>query len=626
MKQLKQSFKKTYFQIIAVGSIVLILNVCIISIGLFATSQLNTQRAQDPRYVIYIVLVVLFILMNTVMAYLLRKHGIKLLEQAQDSQEARIISQRSIDQLQVAAEIARDATAQADLQGLLDHAVQLICERFHFYHAGIFLIDDETGYAVIRAVYGTEASYDMLKRGHQLKVGEEGIVGFVTSTGQPRIVLDIDKDTYHYKNPVLPQTRSELSLPFRVGDHIIGALDVQSVHRDAFDDDDISILQTMSDLLAVAIDKAYLNEQVQAYADELEVRVQQRTKQLEDEHAQLQAIIQSMSDGLIYDQELEAIYTNKALFQLTGYAHDEWRGVLKLLKPHDMSDDELEQLEQDFYDAIAKDGIWKHEMKLARADGSEFDASIIASGVQHNPINQTVLGAVTIIRDISQRKALDEQKSRFIANAAHELRTPLANLKTRLYLIQQQPERFAEHHKIMQQVATRMQHLIDDLLDMSRFEQGWIQLSLRKCNLQELIHDVVVTQRPEADAKSIQLIENLCDTALYASLDFERMVQVLTNLISNAINYTETGKVVVHLRCLPEGQVEICVEDTGIGIEPGMLDSIFQPFIRVNHDTSKGTGLGLNIAREIIELHHGELTVESDYGKGSKFIIRLDQA
>lgn len=624
MKQLRLSFRKIYFQVATVGTVLLVLNMCIIGIGLSA--NLMVQPAQQLMLGVYLAVVFVFLLMNLLMAYLLWKNGIILLEQESSAQQAHIISQRSTNQLQVAAEIARDATAQADLQGLLDHSVQLICERFEFYHAGIFLIDQESGYAVIRAAYGTEASQDMLRRGHKLKVGEEGIVGYVTSTGQPRIVLDIDKDTYHYKNPVLPKTRSELSLPFRVGDDIIGALDVQSLHRDAFDEDDISILQTMADLLAVAIDKAYLNEKVQAYADELEIRVQQRTKQLEDEHAQLQAIIESMSDGVIYDQELEAVYTNKALARLTGYTHDEWHGVLSLLKPDDMTDEELKSIEQELYDAIGNEGIWKREMKLARADGTEFDASIISSGVQHNPINQTVLGAVTIIRDISQRKALDEQKSRFIANAAHELRTPLTNMKTRLYLIEQQPERFTEHHEIMRRVTTRMQRLIDDLLDMSRFEQGWIQLSLEPCHVQALIHDVVRTQRPEAEAKSIQLIEDLTEIPIKASLDMDRMVQVLTNLLSNAINYTETGTVTVHLRPLPDRQFEICVEDTGIGIEPDMLENIFQPFIRVNHDTSKGTGLGLHIAYEIIERHGGELTVESDYGKGSKFIVRMNQA
>lgn len=609
-----------------IGLILLAINALILTIGLIAILSIDDKDMQSRFLGVYTIMIVIFMVFNAIIIRIIRRSLMKTTKIEEANIRTTRDHSRSVNQLQVAAEIARDATSQANLQGLLDRAVQLICERFDFYHAGIFLIDEETGYAVIRAAYGVDASQEMLKREHKLKVGEEGIVGFVTGTGQPRVVLDTDADSYHYKNPVLPETCSELTLPFRVGTKIIGALDVQSLKRGAFDQNDVSILQTMADLLAVAIDKANLNEEVQAYADQLEIRVDERTRELESERAQLQIILDSIDDGVIYDEGWKTVYTNSAFVRLTGYTRQEnWDEVLNQLKPNNLSDREISSMIQEIYHNIGHEGVWKSDVRLTHPNGTSFDASIVANAVQRNPETNHAPGAVTIIRDISQRKVLEEQKSRFIANAAHELRTPLANMKTRLYLIRHQPEKFEEHYNVMRHVTGRMQRLIDDLLDMSRFERGKIQLAKEPHHLQPIIHDVVVTQRPEAEAKSIRLQEDLSAEPIYAEVDQDRIVQVLTNLISNAINYTQSGNITVRLWVRKEGQVSICIKDTGIGIKPDMIDKIFQPFVRVNHDTTKGTGLGLNISREIIHLHDGELIVESEYGKGSRFTIVLKQ-
>lgn len=626
--QVEESIKNRLPQQLApIAIAVLITSIALLFLGFLGISSISEVSTRNQLMGPYVLVSICFVIGTITVVALLAK-SIAISESEQMRRELVMTNhERSINQLQVAAEIARDAAAKENLQGLLDHAVRLICERFQFYHTGIFLIDETSRYAVLRAAYGVSASQEMLKRQHKLKVGEEGIVGYVTSTGQPRVVLDTEVDSYHYKNPVLSETRSELTLPFRVGTKIIGALDVQSRNRGAFDQDDVNILQTMADLLAVAIHKANLNEVVWEYADELETRVQERTLELELERAQLQVILDSMGDGLIYDEELEIVYTNEALTSLTGYDRTSWsKGLLEQIKPLDLSQDELNLIQNELYREVGHKGIWKKDMKLKRADGTEFDASIVCTAVQRDPDTNHAKGAVTIIRDVSQQKALDEQKSRFIANAAHELRTPLANIKTRLYLIRHQPQKFDEHYDVLKAVTGRMQRLIDDLLDMSRFERNKIRLMKERIDLQGLIKDVVDTQYPEAEAKKLKLETVLTRQPLYAELDKDRMVQVLTNLISNAINYTEAGKITVKLRSLPDAQFEICVEDTGIGIEPDMVDKIFQPFVRVNDVDTSGTGLGLNISREIIHMHGGKLTVESEYGKGSRFIITLQQA
>lgn len=181
-------------------------------------------------------------------------------------ERTRDLRRRSI-QLQVAAEVARDATSAQHLEDLLNRAVDLVRERFGFYHAGLFLLDKQEEYVVLRAATG-EVGHQMLAQKHKLKMGAKSIVAYVTGSGRPRIADDIHIDMMHYKNPLLPQTRSEMALPLRVNNTVIGALDVQSQQRAAFNEDDINILQTMADQLAVAIEKTRLFEQIQATLEE----------------------------------------------------------------------------------------------------------------------------------------------------------------------------------------------------------------------------------------------------------------------------------------------------------------------------------------------------------------------
>ena len=166
-------------------------------------------------------------------------------------------------ELQTAAQIAGEAAAIHDVERLLGEAVRLISERFEFYHAGIFLLDEPSQYAILRAA-SSEGGQRMLARRHRLRVGEEGIVGYVTGRGEPRIALDVGADAVFFDNPDLPRTRSEMALPLQSRGEIIGALDVQSTESGAFTDEDVEVLQTLADQVAVAISNARLFEQAQS--------------------------------------------------------------------------------------------------------------------------------------------------------------------------------------------------------------------------------------------------------------------------------------------------------------------------------------------------------------------------
>jgi GAF domain-containing protein/HAMP domain-containing protein len=172
--------------------------------------------------------------------------------------------------LSAAAEVTRDTTTVRDLETMLRRAVTQIQNAFGFYHVGIFLLDDLGEFAVLQAATG-QAGRQMLANEHRLRVGHRGIVGYVTLTGQPRLARDVAADAMHFKHPLLPDTRSEMALPLRIGRQIIGAIDIQSREVDAFEESDVAVLQTMADQLAVAIENARLLAKTQQAVRELEL-------------------------------------------------------------------------------------------------------------------------------------------------------------------------------------------------------------------------------------------------------------------------------------------------------------------------------------------------------------------
>jgi len=165
--------------------------------------------------------------------------------------------ERLTTRLRAAGTVTSAAISARDPDALISQMTHLLSELFDFYHVAIFLLDEEGQYAVLRAA-NSEGGQQMLAKGHKLGVGQQGIVGYVTDTGQARIALDVGADAVHFENPLLPETRSEMALPLKMGERIIGALDVQSQHEAAFDEDDVAVFRMLADQLAVAIENTHL--------------------------------------------------------------------------------------------------------------------------------------------------------------------------------------------------------------------------------------------------------------------------------------------------------------------------------------------------------------------------------
>ncbi|HML23695.1 MAG TPA: GAF domain-containing protein [Aggregatilinea sp.] len=421
--------------------------------------------------------------------------------------------------------------------------------------------------------------------------------------------------------------RSHSSVPIQLEGEVIGFLNLDSMSPNFFTQVHAERLQAFADQVALAFRNVQLYDAVQHHAAELEQRVAERTQELESQRIQLQTILESMGEGVIYTTGAQMLYFNPAVLALFGFSptemyerpHQIYHHLTRLMPGDMVASDALRTFE--------RGESWRGEVKLTRKSGETFDAALTVSQVASPDSDSR--SVVTLVRDISQEKALQEQKDRFIANASHELRTPLANIKTRLYLVRRQPEKLETHLSILERVTDSMAELIENMLDVSRFERGVIALYRRPVTLQPIIEDVVAIQQPEAERKGVTLGAEMPAEPLYIIADPQRFAQVITNLITNAINYTSEGgriKVTVHTETPGVGGADtivIQVHDTGVGIAPELLSQVFEPFFRANEGSSTGTGLGLTIVREIINLHEGKLSVDSTLGQGSTFTIRL---
>ena len=186
---------------------------------------------------------------------------------------------RKTEQLRATSYIARKTAEVQDLASLLNTVAILVTDQFGFYHTGIFLINETGTHAVLQAA-SSEGGQRMIEQGHALAVGIQGIVGYVAAQKKPRIALDVGEDAVFFNNPDLPMTRSEVALPLLIRNRVLGVLDIQSDKPQAFGADDIDVLQTLSDQIAIALENARLLDETQAALIQLEALTSIRTREV----------------------------------------------------------------------------------------------------------------------------------------------------------------------------------------------------------------------------------------------------------------------------------------------------------------------------------------------------------
>jgi two-component system phosphate regulon sensor histidine kinase PhoR len=235
---------------------------------------------------------------------------------------------------------------------------------------------------------------------------------------------------------------------------------------------------------------------------------------------------------------------------------------------------------------------------------------------------------ILIFFNITEAKKLEIVKKDFITNVSHELRTPLTSIKGFIEtLMDEIDDEYKQYLNIINNNTRRLILIVEDLLTLSELENKDTQLIITEVNLPELIKNISVIFEQKLKEKQINLLHNFEDDIPLIQADAFRLEQLMINLIDNAIKYSHNGEIEVRL-AKDSGKVLIEVKDTGVGIPKEHQSRIFERFYTVDRSHSRrtgGTGLGLSIVKHIVQAHNGEISIESEIGKGTSFIVKIPE-
>jgi signal transduction histidine kinase len=577
-------------------------------------------------------------------------------------------------QLETVREVSQKIVSILNLDELLAQVVELILQRFGYYHVQVFLNSPDDQWTVFRAGTGP-AGEVMLKEGYQLKIGEEGIIGWVASSGEFLLANDVSKEPRFLPHPALPDTKAELAVPLPLGEQILGVLDIKSERVNAFEESDLFVLQSLAGQVAIAIENARLYTMTdQALAKRLEeLAIMQEV----DRHLNATldydrvmdftldcAIQMTGADGGIIgivDQEQEAmsfLATRGSPLEDESFRQEPWpldQGivgrVVRTKQPVLASD-----VTQDpYYVSVMSETRSQLTVPILRED--RVMGVISLEGSQLSIFDEDDLSFMTRLADhaaiaienarlYSDLKQANQAKSEFVSIVSHELKTPMTSIKGYADLlfkgaageISEMQQKFL---RVIRANVDRMNTLVSDLLDISRIESGRLKLYIQSIPIKTVVDEVVQTMQERIKAKELTLTVTVPEDLPLVQADADRLIQVLTNLMSNAYRYTSPGgkisvKATVWTDGSPPGGAKpvvppgerphrylcLSVSDTGVGISPKDQTRIFDKFFRGDDPVvreSTGTGLGLSIAKSIVELHNGQMWFQSEPGQGSTF-------
>lgn len=336
----------------------------------------------------------------------------------------------------------------------------------------------------------------------------------------------------------------------------------------------------------------------------------------------LAAIVESSDDAII-SKDFNSIITswNEAATRIFGYTTSEMIGesILKLI-PTDRLEEEPKILAQ------LREGIRvEHfETERLRKDGTLISVSLTISPVKD--LNGNIIGLSKIARDITEKSLIEKKKNEFVSFVSHELKTPLTSLKSYLQMALLKPKDADFILKALTKAdaqTKKMEHLIRDFLNVSRFEEGHINIKQTQFDIVKLISDCIEDAEISSHKHNV-VYEG--PTSIITEGDEEKITLVLTNLISNAQKYSPDGGEIKISCTLIEQKVTVGVKDNGIGITLDNQRNMFQKFFRVENEQTKfisGFGIGLYLSSTILKLHNSKLQLESEFGKGSLFYFSL---
>jgi two-component system phosphate regulon sensor histidine kinase PhoR len=349
-------------------------------------------------------------------------------------------------------------------------------------------------------------------------------------------------------------------------------------------------------------------------------RLKKVTENLNSERGRLQAILNGMTDGvIIMDSWGRVILLNpvvEKLFRITNSA-SKGKNIIRVIRDY-----ELEKL---LHQSLETGESIKKQIQILAPDRRIFRVYVtpISTGDDSGEV-------VAILRNVTDKKMLEEMRSDFVANVSHELRTPLTSIRgfaeTLLDGAYEDPATARKFLMIINKEAERLSRLIDEILNLSRIEDKKFVLSYEEFSISDIIQRTAAIVQTRAAEKNLTINIDVPEDLPAVQGDPDMIRQVLLNLVDNAINYTQPGGTVLVRAAVEQGELRVDVQDNGIGITPENLSRLFERFYRVDKARSRemgGTGLGLAIVKHIVEAHKGKVQVESKVGRGSTFSFRL---
>jgi signal transduction histidine kinase len=539
--------------------------------------------------------------------------------------------QREQQNTETLLRILTEVSSSLDLDRALNRTLSLLNDAIGAEQGTILLVHAEDNLLHYRAGYGYLSDRNAPGgRGFTLKIGE-GLAGWVVQRREAVLVNDLHQDPRWVRSTVAGQDhRSAITVPMMVGEDVIGVLMVFQRAPNFFSAEMLNLVKAIAGQVAVAINNAHLYELIRDQAERLGVMLRKE----QEDASRSQAILEAVADGvLVTGSDNRITFVNSSTqgilgvpdARLLGNALDKIGGLFG-------------KAATAWAETIRR---WSEDPSLYQAGDSyaeqvELENERIAL-VHLAPVilQNDFLGTVSIIRDITHEVEVDRLKSEFVATVSHELRTPMTAIKGYVDILTMGAagalnENQMHFLEVVRNNIERLNTLVSDLLDISRIEAGRITLNPQSVDLHSIAEDVVaeVLNRSQNEDKPMALSLEAPKDLPPVLGDGDRVRQILGNLVNNAFNYTpQNGTIRVNIH-QENGEVQVDVQDNGVGISPEDQGRVFDRFFRGENPlvlATPGTGLGLPIVRQLVEMHNGRIWMTSTgvSGDGSTFSFTL---
>ena len=514
------------------------------------------------------------------------------------------LAQSSLDLL---VEISRELTTTLELNPLLRRILLLSMQHVGAERATLIVLD-AAQHPVDAAIFYDDELQETTHEQMQ-SILDQGLAGWVMRNRQPALLSDTSQDDRWLARPYeladRSTAKSAICVPLMISEQLVGILTIVHSRPNSFNDEHLSLLQIIAGQAAIAIRNAQLYTSLQAAT--------LRYRELFEDS--VDPIFITALDGSILEANRQAV-------QVTGFSHPDLihRSMLEL---HEINWDQLGQN----FELLLPGQTINYESRLVLADGHKLPVEVYIRRVVVD--SQEYLQ--WLVRDLSERKTLDNMRNDLTAMIYHDLRSPLSNIISSLDMLtamlpMEDDSMVASVFSVAHRSADRLQRLISSLLDINRMEAGQSIVRPRPCQLPPLVTEASDIVWPSMEARAQTLHVDLPATLPGLRVDPDMIRRVLINLLENASKFTPVGgKLFVGARLI-DGWVTLWVEDTGPGIPRESQEYIFEKFTRLQGDRfTKGLGLGLAFCRLAVQAHGGRIWVESQPASGSRFLITLPQ-